>query len=214
VGQSKDIASRWKKHLYQLQRGTHHCKSLQDAFSSSSVENFDFTVLLVCKKKDLLLNEIKIWEEQENCYNGRPRKSGFSDATPETKLRMSKSQKKRPPTTPETKLRMSQAQKGKKLSEEHKKNISEAIKRSDNHKGFIKGHKHSTETKLKLSQNCKGKGTKPLLQYDKNNVFIKEWASATDASKATGINNGNISQCCRGIYKTSGGYIWKFKEKK
>lgn len=30
------------------------------------------------------------------------------------------------------------------------------------------------------------------------------------ASRQTGINRGNISSTCRGIYETAGGYKWKY----
>ena len=38
----------------------------------------------------------------------------------------------------------------------------------------------------------------------------EKFESARDAERKTGINNSNISKTCRGIYKTSGGYHWKF----
>ena len=51
---------------------------------------------------------------------------------------------------------------------------------------------------------------KRVLQYDINNVFIKEWESMTDAQKTLKINN--ISACCLGKIDTAGGFIWKYKE--
>jgi len=50
--------------------------------------------------------------------------------------------------------------------------------------------------------------------YDKNNNLIKEFDNINDAKKF--INHktsSSISNCLRGIYKTSGNYIWKFKDK-
>ncbi|MBO5138700.1 MAG: HNH endonuclease [Bacilli bacterium] len=52
---------------------------------------------------------------------------------------------------------------------------------------------------------------KPVLQFDKNMNFIKEYVSACSAENETNINHSNISRCCRGIYKQTGGYIWKYK---
>lgn len=57
-----------------------------------------------------------------------------------------------------------------------------------------------------------GKRNKPVLQYDLEGNFIKEWPSGTIAARVLGINQGKISDCCRGIRKSAGGYIWKFKE--
>ena len=50
---------------------------------------------------------------------------------------------------------------------------------------------------------------KPILQYDLDGNFIREWNSATDVGKEVRIN---IGYCLRGKYKTAYGFIWKFKE--
>ena len=39
-----------------------------------------------------------------------------------------------------------------------------------------------------------------------------EYESALEASKATGIHQGNISACCNGRCKTAGGFKWAYKE--
>ena len=50
---------------------------------------------------------------------------------------------------------------------------------------------------------------KPILQYDLEGNFIKEWPSTTDVGKEfiKGINH-----CLRGRQKTAYNYIWKYKE--
>lgn len=65
---------------------------------------------------------------------------------------------------------------------------------------------------LKLKKNKKLNTDKKLkvLQFDLNDVLIKEWDSATDASKSLKINK--ITSCCRGERITSGGFKWKYKE--
>ena len=50
----------------------------------------------------------------------------------------------------------------------------------------------------------------PVLQYTKDMKFIREYNSINEAYEITKINN--ISACCRGIQKSSGGFIWKYKE--
>lgn len=52
---------------------------------------------------------------------------------------------------------------------------------------------------------------KPIIQYDINNNFIKEWESGKQASKYLQIDARGISLCCRKKGKTAGGYIWKYK---
>jgi hypothetical protein len=55
------------------------------------------------------------------------------------------------------------------------------------------------------------KKKKAVNQYDKTNNFIKEWESAIDIERVTGIAQGSIIRCCRRKQKTAGGYIWKYK---
>ena len=50
---------------------------------------------------------------------------------------------------------------------------------------------------------------KPILQYDLNGNFIKEWPSATDVGKEA---NDNICKCLKGKTKTAYGFVWKYKE--
>jgi hypothetical protein len=57
----------------------------------------------------------------------------------------------------------------------------------------------------------KHKGVKPVLQYDKQGNFIKEWNSITEAEFKLNLCKGRISSCCRYINKTAGGFIWRFK---
>ena len=50
---------------------------------------------------------------------------------------------------------------------------------------------------------------KPILQYDLDGNFIREWECAYDVGKEV---NGGINDCLKGRRKTSHGYIWKYKE--
>ena len=50
---------------------------------------------------------------------------------------------------------------------------------------------------------------KPILQYDLNGNFIREWESASDVGKEVRCS---IVHCLRGDIKTAYGYVWKFKE--
>lgn len=53
---------------------------------------------------------------------------------------------------------------------------------------------------------------KAILQYDLNGTFIKEWKSACEVERQLKISQANISACCRKVRKTTGKYIWRFKE--
>lgn len=51
----------------------------------------------------------------------------------------------------------------------------------------------------------------PILQYDLEGNFIKEWESGKLAAKSLNLNQGCINDAVRGKLKKSGGYIWKLK---
>ena len=53
---------------------------------------------------------------------------------------------------------------------------------------------------------------KPILQYDLNGNFIKEWKSGCEVSRQLCISQANISACCRNVRRQAGGFVWKFKE--
>jgi len=52
--------------------------------------------------------------------------------------------------------------------------------------------------------------SKPIIQYDKNNNFIKRWKSQKEAEDALHIIH--INCCCKGRAKTAGGYIWRYEK--
>lgn len=58
------------------------------------------------------------------------------------------------------------------------------------------------------------KFSKKINQYDLDMNFIKTWNSLKEIWRETGYTRSAISKCCRGIYKQSKGYIWKFVEEK
>lgn len=117
---------------------------------------------------------------------------------------------------------------GRKHSIYTKQKISQANK---NNKGPL-GIKRNVFTKQKISQaNSKPKpegfgekiknikinkpnykSRKPIIQYDLQGNFIKEWDSAITIKKELNINNVSIMQCCREIIKSSHNYIWKYKK--
>ena len=49
-------------------------------------------------------------------------------------------------------------------------------------------------------------------QNSKDGEFIKTWDYINQAAEALQIAHANISACCRGRLKTSGGFVWKYEE--
>jgi hypothetical protein len=89
--------------------------------------------------------------------------------------------------------------------------INEIIKNKN------KGKKRNDETKLKMSLASKNKPkphlNKPVIQYDLNWNYIREWENGIIATKSLGYINDNssVSSCCRNKQKTAFGFRWRFK---
>lgn len=52
---------------------------------------------------------------------------------------------------------------------------------------------------------------KAIVQYDKNGNYIQEFPSISSAAKTLNLDSSTISKVCRGINKTHGGFIFKYK---
>ena len=69
---------------------------------------------------------------------------------------------------------------------------------------------YGTRNKRIGKSNTNGKLSKPVLQYDLNGNFIKEWKSINECGR-NGFNQGDICKCCNGKRKTAKGFIWVYK---
>ena len=66
-------------------------------------------------------------------------------------------------------------------------------------------------SRAKIDWKAKAEKTKkPIIQYDKQGNFIKEWKSATEAKNELGYKDTPICNCLKGRCKTAGGYVWKY----
>ena len=85
----------------------------------------------------------------------------------------------------------------------------------DEHRILHHTGKHlSKETKRKM---CAVKINHPAFskavsQYTKDGEFIATYPSTSEAARQTGVWQGNISLCCHGRYKTTGGFVWRFAD--
>jgi hypothetical protein len=120
----------------------------------------------------------------------------------------------------ETKAKMSRARKGTQLgkvitdetraklvkaaklklpkTEQHKKNISLALKGRPVNKDAV------------AIQKNKDSVSKPILQYTKEGEFLSHWPSAQEAAKHIKIHYSVISHNLCGRAKSAGGFVWKF----
>lgn len=101
-------------------------------------------------------------------------------------------------------------------SEETKKKISENRKKT----GKTEAHKLAIEnlkgrkinkTKEWIKNNAESI-KKPILQFDLNGNFIREWKSAKDVELELGLSRKNISANLRNKTKHAYGYKWIFKQ--
>ena len=55
--------------------------------------------------------------------------------------------------------------------------------------------------------------SKPIIQFTKNNEFVKIWENAQDVAREWGLYSGsNILSCCKGILKTAYGFKWSYAD--
>lgn len=73
------------------------------------------------------------------------------------------------------------------------------------------------ETKLKLSKAKTGKNrdensltAKSVNQYTLDDMFIKNWASATQVFRIMGFDNSFIAKCCNGQKEMAYGFKWQY----
>lgn len=122
----------------------------------------------------------------------------------------------------ETREKMRQSQLGRKHSEEVKARIGAAHKGELNHNyGVVYTEEH--RKKLRESARKSGYDHSKIAEKDKPNKtevdqytvegeFVKTHESITKAAEVMGIVRSAISRCCRGKSKSSGGFIWKYRD--
>ena len=48
--------------------------------------------------------------------------------------------------------------------------------------------------------------------YNLDNELIHSFDSIADGARKINVDPNNLRNCCKGRYKTCGGFIWKFSE--
>lgn len=238
IGQSIDIDRRWGEHLKNKGKNYSHLKHSFEKYGPKNhifeiieeckIEELDNKEYF---HKKQLIDEFG-WGKALFCQlidgKGGPKSQ-------ETKDKISKSSKGRIVSI-EGRLNISKGKlgtngypKGKPRSNEFKENlknnkersikISNTVNSKDNtirnkliSESMLKANiKRSQEFKDKISILKKGISIneKPILQFDLEGNFIKEWPSIIKAKLWLG--KGDIIGCVNNKHKTSGGFIWRFK---
>jgi group I intron endonuclease len=93
-----------------------------------------------------------------------------------------------------------------KQSEEAKQKIRESVLKyyKDDNSNNIEKHREAM---------ARAKGRK-VTQYTKDNEFIKEYNSISEAGRLSDAKTSNIQRVLSGFSKTAGGYVWKYVDEK
>jgi flagellum-specific peptidoglycan hydrolase FlgJ len=107
--------------------------------------------------------------------------------------------------------------KGVPKSEQHRQNLSRSklgVKKPPMTAAHRENLRHSITGIVKSTQHrenlAKAKSI-PVIQYDLQENFIKEWESAKQAGNELKIDASDICSCRRGKRKSVGGFVWKYK---
>lgn len=189
---NKGAGARFKQHLFDAEHGSQY--RFHRAIRKYGKENFEVSIIAFCDNADELKeNEIKFISEYESM---NPDKGyNMTEGGDGTFGRV---------CTLETRLKISEANKGKEVSEETRKLLSERGKvRTVGREAYWS------------SGNIGSDRRKPVLQYDSQGKFIKEYEGVNIAAKETGINFPLIVNALKRRNKLESKvnpYIWVYKE--
>lgn len=150
VGQSVNIAKRWRVHLTNLRRNKHHSPFLQNVFNKYGESALAFSTLELVQipvdKAALIGAEQKWMDALQPSYNTCPAAGSIVGM-------------KREPFSKDTLAKMSLAKIGRPLTPEHRANLSIAHKGKKQSSCTMLGRKHSEETRMKISKAVQGANT-------------------------------------------------------
>lgn len=128
IGSAVMITKRWRDHREDLRAGRHHNQHLQFAWNKYGEHAFDFRILEVCPRDDLIVTEQRYLDQadKDTLFNVNPY------ATSNRGRRWS----------PEVRTRMGRHNKGRRLTPEHRAKVSASLLGNTR----LLGYRHSPET--------------------------------------------------------------------
>jgi group I intron endonuclease len=242
IGQSDRLNQREREHFYRLENLTHSNEHLQRSYNKYGKDNFIFEIIeettdldnreihfineygginskLNYNLKDPLTKEWANYTrvKQSKLMTGENNPNFGINWTQEQKNKLSEERKG--VTLEErigkdkadlAKAKMSKSQTGRKHPDDVKEKIRKANE-GENNPAYGMGDRQRGDNNPmwgKISEN-----RKPVQQYTKEGVLVKEYDYLSQVSE-DGFNIGNVGSVCNGKpkYKSSGGFVWKFKE--
>jgi len=65
--------------------------------------------------------------------------------------------------------------------------------------------------RARVEANNYAKRRKRIQQLTLSGEFVALFSSATEASRETGVNKGNLCACARGLFEQAGGFVWHYE---
>lgn len=229
IGSTTNFSRRKRQHLKRLKKGNHHAVGLQRSWNKNSPDNFAFIVLEeVLNQEDLIARE----QFYIDTFDSANKKLGYNIC----KIANNPNSYKRNSEVYQYTMEGEFLQKFKDCVEAanyikcSSSGISSCCREEYRYyKGFIWTYekelteeriklasspaKRTEESKQKMSKAAKNRtdNLKPILQYDLDGNFIKEWESTSHLVAEKNYSNGYISDCLHGKHQKAYGFIWKFK---
>lgn len=221
IGQTYNFKYRWMRHRSYLKHNTEHNAHLQNAWNKYGAENFEFEIIERCKFEQLDEREI-YWI---NYYDSKNAGYNFADGglgckgykhTDEEIAKMRMIQNPEPIVMLDLngeyiRTFVSAGEAGDFLGKKSTSGIKRCCEKDKYKKayGYIwiyeKDYKSGNiDWNYYLSKNKNL--PKPVLQYDLNMNFIREYESANETSKF-GFGSSTVASACNGHYDTYKGYI-------
>lgn len=156
IGSAVNIRKRWAEHRSELKRNVHANSKLQNAWNKYGEDAFNFSLIISCEKKDLLMYE------QRTLNVLRPYENGYNICvTAGSQLGLKRSD--------EIKKAQSESRKGRKHSDETKRKIREAQLGEKNHRF---GKKATKEHRRNQSEAQRGKKMPPRTEEQRLNYSL------------------------------------------
>lgn len=217
IGKTNNLVRRWKEHYY----GKGNTAILNNAIKKYGIEHFVFDIdaqipfdnieELNSVLAQLEMYYISLYGTFGKGYNATAGGDGicFYKHSEETKEKLRQLQKEKW-LNPEIRNKMAMGAVGYHHTEDARNRITQALLHRDSSiydriANKLKGRIRDHEMIMKAAK----KRRKPVLQYDLQGNFVKEWEGA---SCIEGFERANIEACCKGKISRSQGFIWKYKE--
>jgi group I intron endonuclease len=184
IGSTIDFSKRWIRHKKEALGKYHRNKHFQSAILKYGIETFVFEIIETVDNKNMLFIKEQFYIDSIKPYD---RTIGYNSAV--------------------------KAGGGKLMEDGYfSGNKNPMYGKSSKDIVFKKhGIEKWNEMNKNRSANGKDKGTKSVIQLDKNENVLKEFSSMSKASSETNTNINRIRFSCKNPNATAGGFKWKFK---